>query len=885
MRIAIGLAFMSATVILAAMLVGIVPDPQQAPREARQRICEQIAMGLSVHARDFEFGRMKVLLRSAVEHNDDILSAAVRVKDGRRIAEIGEHSPHWRNEMDTSDQIVISIVTGKDEPWGTVEIRHRPLEQPGMAGLLQNPTVRLFLFVPAVSLLIYYFYLRIMLQHLDPSKAVPQHVRSALDTLTEGLLVMDRQGRVAFANQVFASWLDKEPNQLLGMHVSRLPWIESQVGYDQDAYPWTLAMEHQTPQVGIVLKLPLGDTQERALVVNASPVLGQHGQCGGVMTTFEDVTELESNRVELSQAKDAAEQANREKSDFLARMSHEIRTPMNAMLGYADVLRRGMDKTLSERQMYVDTIHTSGEHLLALINDILDLSKIESGKMDLELQACSPHRLLSQVVAVLKGKADEKQIALDYSWDGPAPETIITDQVRFRQCLMNLVGNAIKFTDKGGVRIVARLQRAAEESRLAVEIIDSGVGISPQAMEKVFEPFAQADTSVTRRFGGTGLGLAICRQLTATLGGSVTATSELGKGSTFTMTVATGSLDGVPIREVDSLPQEAPTVAPVEVVLPPCRVLVVDDNDVNRQLAKLILTRAGAEVEMATNGQIAIDCVTSSEFDIVLMDMQMPVLDGYAATKKLREMGQTLPIVALTAHAMQGDEEKCRAAGCSGFLTKPLQLDSVLDTIIRLLPQNIPIAGTLDVAAPEPPHPTLATIASPTEDAEVAEIAATLDDITEMSAEVGLCQAAVTDDSAGAGDWRGGTRRTGAADSAGADSPPAMTPDEELLRPIVSTYPTDDPEFRAIVELFIHRLPIQLNEMREALQQADYARLGDLAHTLKGSGGSVGFPAFTQPARELERLAQAHNDQEIPAVIDQLMRLESRLFLPAESTC
>ncbi len=870
MRIAIGLAFMSATVILAAMLCGIVPNPQQAPREARQRICEQIALGLSVHARDFEFGRMTMLLRSAVEHNDDILSAALCVKDGRRVTEIGEHSSNWRDETDARDQIVISIVTGKDEPWGTMEIRHRPLEQPGLAGLLQNPTVRLFLFVPAVSLLIYYFYLRIMLQHLDPSKAVPQHVRSALDTLTEGLLVMDRQGRVAFANQVFANWLDKEPNQLLGMHVSRMPWIDSQEGYDQDAYPWTLAMEQQTPQVGIVLKLPLGDKQERALVVNASPVLGQHGQCGGVMTTFEDVTELESNRVELSKAKEAAEQANREKSDFLARMSHEIRTPMNAMLGYADVLRRGMDKTLSERQMYVDTIHTSGEHLLALINDILDLSKIESGKMDLELQSCSPHRLLSQVVTVLKGKAEEKQIALEYSWDGPAPETIITDQVRFRQCLMNLVGNAIKFTDQGGVRIVARLLRDTAESQLAVDIIDTGVGIPAQAMEKVFEPFAQADTSVTRRFGGTGLGLAICRQLTATLGGTVTATSEPGKGSTFTMTVATGSLDGVAIHEVASLPEETPAVAPIEVALPPCRVLVVDDNDVNRQLAKLILTRAGAEVEMATNGQVAIDCVARSKFDIVLMDMQMPVLDGYAATRKLREMGLTLPIVALTAHAMQGDEAKCLAAGCSGFLTKPLQLDKVLATIIRLLPQQTPVEEDLSMPAPEQPCSTPESHSMLTDDAEVAEMTATLDDISEMSAAVARCQE-TTDD--------------GSAKSPPADLPPTTTPGDDATGPILSEYPTDDPEFRAIVELFISRLPIQLSGMREALQQADYQRLADLAHTLKGSGGSVGFPMFTEPARELEQLATARKSQEIPAVIDQLQRLESRLSLSVEGAC
>ena len=838
MRIAIGLGFITATALLAAILCGVLPHPQEATLKARKQVCENIAMSMSLHARDFEFGRMKTLLKSAVEHNEDILSAAVRVTDGRRVVEVGEHSGYWREGLDGSDlkeQVIIPIVTGTDQPWGRIEIRHRALDQPGLAGLLQNSMVRLFLFVPAFSLLIFYIYLRKMLQHLDPSKAVPQHVRSALDALTGGLVVIDKRGRIAFANQVFAAWVGKDPHQLMGKSVSKLPWIATDIA-TAEGYPWTQAMELKTPQVGVVLKLPMGKLKERALVVNASPVLGNKGDYGGVLTTFEDVTELETNRVELSKAKDAAEQANREKSDFLARMSHEIRTPMNAILGYADVLRRGMDKTLCERQTYVDTIHNSGEHLLSLINDILDLSKIESGKMDLELTPCSPHRLLSQVVSVLKVKTDEKQISLDYQWDGPAPETIITDQVRFRQCVMNLVGNAIKFTEQGGVRIVARLLQDMDEPRLAVDVIDTGVGISPEALEKVFEPFAQADTSVTRRFGGTGLGLAICVQLTEAMNGHVTAKSQVGKGSMFTMTVATGPLDGVTIGEVDSLPQERFEDAPAELSLPPCRVLAVDDNEVNRNLIKLILTRAGAQVETAENGQIAVDMVTSSTFDVVLMDMQMPVLDGYAATRKLRELGMSLPIIALTAHAMRGDEAKCRSAGCSGFLTKPLQMDLVIETITQLME----------------PHQTT----PPTADGEIERMESALREITEISSAVRAH---------GDSPEQCPTPQQDIEPPVGSDGRDGATEP-----PIESLLPTEDPEFREIVEMFIERLAEQLDEMRESFEQRDFDRLRRLAHTVKGSGGTAGFPALTEPAAELERLAKAEQMEGIETIIETL---------------
>ncbi len=863
MRIAIGLAFMSATVILAAMLTGILPHPHHAAQVARQQLCENLAVSTSLHANDFEFGRMKMLLQAAVDRNEEMLSAAIRTEDGRRIVVVGDHSPWVEGAIETgmNEQVSIPIVAGVDEPWGQVEVRYLPLEKPGWANIMDSPITRLFLFVPALSLCIYYLYLRKMLQHLDPSKAVPQHVRGALDTLTEGLLVIDKRGRIAFANEVIASWLGRDAGQLLGKSASRLPWIVPD-GEDAEAgYPWKRAMELETPQVGAVLNLPRGDSGQRSMVVNASPVLGKSGNFGGVLTTFEDVTELESNRVELSKAKDAAEQANREKSDFLARMSHEIRTPMNAILGYADVLRRGMDETLADRQNYVDTIHTSGEHLLALINDILDLSKIESGKMDLELRPCSPTRLLNQVIAVLKVKAEEKGISLGCEWDGPAPATILTDQVRFRQCVMNLVGNAIKFTETGGVRVVACLDQSRDNPQLMIDVIDTGVGISTEALKNVFEPFTQADTTVTRRFGGTGLGLAICRQLTDAMGGGVSATSELNVGSTFTMTVSTGSLQGVEIGAAETMQHEPEATSSVDIVLPNCRVLVVDDNEVNRSLAKLILSRAGAKVLTAENGQVAIDMITTTDFDIVLMDMQMPVLDGYAATRNLREMGWTLPIVALTAHAMQGDEAKCLAAGCSDFLTKPLQLDRVLETITRLVPSDADCEyPELDARTATDQNGLALTAVAKSDDGEMEEIEESLRQIAEIASTA--------------------QRSCDASDEAGL----SCQSNGESEEPIESELPMDDPDFRMIVEMFIARLAEQMDEMREAFQQSDFQKISDLAHTLKGSGGSAGFPVFTEPAKELEVLADGRKTAEIKTAIAAFERIQQRLKTPADCT-
>jgi two-component system CheB/CheR fusion protein len=435
----------------------------------------------------------------------------------------------------------------------------------------------------------------------------------------------------------------------------------------------------------------------------------------------QQAAELARRAMELTEARNAALQAARVKAEFLANMSHEIRTPMTAILGFTDLLSDA-EAGEAERASYLETIRRNGEHLQRIINDILDLSKIEAGKMTLERIACSPVQLVREVSSLMRTRAVGKGLTFGVEYRGPIPARIHADPTRLRQILINLIGNAIKFTECGGVRVVLRMAEVTEAVRpsLRFEVVDTGIGITPDVQARLFTPFSQADASTSRRFGGTGLGLTISKRLAEMLGGDVTVRSTPGDGSTFVLTLDTGDLDGVPMLED---PGEAQVPLPAARAAAGAagfrlagRILLAEDAPDTQRLLSFYLRRAGAQVETAEDGRVACEAALAAaaagaSFDVILMDMQMPRLDGYGATARLRSAGYAGPIIALTAHAMEGDREKCLRAGCDDFLTKPIDPQALLGTIGQHLR---PGAGSPRRAAPIPDR-----------DPELAEITAT----------------------------------------------------------------------------------------------------------------------------------------------------------------
>ncbi|HEY1093052.1 MAG TPA: transporter substrate-binding domain-containing protein, partial [Burkholderiaceae bacterium] len=394
----------------------------------------------------------------------------------------------------------------------------------------------------------------------------------------------------------------------------------------------------------------------------------------------ERTEKLESSNRQLVRARDAAQAAARARSEFLAHMSHEVRTPMNAVIGLAELAMRG---TLPAKEAdYVRKIHKAGSSLLGVINDILDFSKIEAGKLDLESSEFVLDEVLARVMAVASVNAEDKGLALHVEVAPDVPALLNGDSLRIGQLLTNLVGNAVKFTERGEVRLaVRRLMGEADQVQLEFSVSDTGIGMPPEQLARLFQPFVQGDSSTTRRYGGTGLGLAICKRLAEMMGGEIRAESAPGQGSRFSFSAvfAAGT------QRAQAATTTPPSLTDV-LKLAGVRVLLVEDNEVNRDIAYEVLHQAGAEVDMAGHGRAALELLAehpADHYDVVLMDLQMPVMDGLETTIALRAdpRWRELPVIAMTAHAMADERAHCLAAGMDDYLTKPFEFAMLLQKV------------------------------------------------------------------------------------------------------------------------------------------------------------------------------------------------------------
>lgn len=557
-----------------------------------------------------------------------------------------------------------------------------------------------------------------------------QFLQSAVDALPAGVVILDSEGGIIAVNAAWRKFADQNSpfRDASQIGVNYLSACENMQGpsaeraralakgvrsiINRELVDYAIEMPVQLESTTVwqlirVNRFP-GEGQAQAVVAHQDITDQKRAEqeLRALNATLEDrvtersaiaerrARELAESEEALAAAKARAEEANRAKSDFLANMSHEIRTPMTAILGFADVLLEEGDahKAPASRIRDLRTIKRNAEHLLEIINDILDISKIESGNMTVEKIRFSPMQLIGEAVALMRGRAEAKNLSLDSAYLSPIPETIESDPTRFRQVLINLMSNAVKFTEVGGVSLRIRMnKKPTGEPQLQVQVVDTGIGMSEEQMSRLFRAFSQADSSTTRRFGGTGLGLMISRRLARMMGGDVVVESSSGEGSVFSFTIETASLDGVPmVREVSGKPEAMPdgpvsadSAGPFRLNV---RVLLAEDGPDNQRLISFHLRKAGAQVEIVENGQIAVERAMKAEqegqpFDVVLMDMQMPVLDGYAASRLLRQQGYRGPIIALTAHAMSGDREKCIEAGCTGYATKPIDRNALIAQI------------------------------------------------------------------------------------------------------------------------------------------------------------------------------------------------------------
>lgn len=494
--------------------------------------------------------------------------------------------------------------------------------------------------------------------------------------LPQTVFELDPTGNITFINRFGSHALGYAPEDLLaGLNIRQIAAAEDKEKIDRDI---KLAFKG-IPQVREYW-LQKKDGSTFPAITYSIPIV-RRGKTEGLKGIFLDISERKRAEEELKGAMEAAQAATRAKSDFLANMSHEIRTPMNAVIGMTSLLS---ETDLNEDQKeYLETIRTSGHALLAIINDILDFSKIERGMIDLEDKPLRIQDCIKEAISLVSPQASEKGLEIQYKPEGYIPETIMGDATRIRQILVNLLSNAVKFTEKGNVEVQALAsEQQGNAYELHLSVRDTGIGISQETKHRLFQPFSQADASTSRRYGGTGLGLAISKRLVELMGGRIWVESEEGEGSTFHFTIRAKASEAP--REILATP---PHIKNGLREAKDLRILLAEDNPVNKRIALLMLKKLGYAADSVDNGIEIIKALDRQKYDVILMDVQMPEMDGLEATKEIRRRWPLNGprIVALTAHAIEGDREKCIEAGMDDYLCKPINLESLKAALDRAL--------------------------------------------------------------------------------------------------------------------------------------------------------------------------------------------------------
>jgi PAS domain S-box-containing protein len=513
-----------------------------------------------------------------------------------------------------------------------------------------------------------------------------QERESQLRTITNALPILvaqvDRNEKFLFANDSFCDWFQCGPSEIRKLN------IHDVLGDDRYSAHHPYIAQVLSGETVTYERNSKSGNRQTILNITFVPEFDADGRVKGFIIVATDVTRYKEIEAQLKSAKEEAEVANATKSAFLANMSHEIRTPLGAVIGFSELMLDGQ-MSASDRLNTIEIIKRNGKLLSTIINDILDLSKVEAGKLDIEKIDVPLRELLNELVVLLNLEASGKGIRLVMRSEGIVPDIISTDPVRLRQILFNIVGNAIKFTEKGYVSLTVKLA-PSDVSKLLFIVQDTGTGIDSEQAARLFSPFTQADVTTTRKFGGTGLGLVLSKKLANALGGDVILKeSSLGVGSTFVISIEHGQSKEVVIESIGE-PQVngkiidfSPRVG--NPLLLRMKVLIVDDSPDNLALIKRILTIAGAKVETANNGREGIEKALRGDFSLVLMDLQMPDMDGFQATQELRQRGFNRPIIALTAHAMKEERKRCFDLGFNDHLTKPVDRDALIDTISSYL--------------------------------------------------------------------------------------------------------------------------------------------------------------------------------------------------------